>query len=181
MSNSKTGIILAAMAFSAGARAQSVDSRAVLDAWIANTETHVVQAADALGEDKFNFAPAGAGFKGVRTFGDQVRHLAALNYMVAARILGEQPPQGEHDEEAPGSVRTKAQTLEYVQGSFAYLHRAVASLSGSALAQPIPGTKGTWQSSRLGLVVDAVAHSFDHYGQMVEYLRMNGVVPPDSR
>jgi hypothetical protein len=57
----------------------------------------------------------------------------------------------------------------------------MASITENTLTEPIPGTKGTWQRTRLGLAVDSVAHSYDHYGQMVEYLRMNGIIPPASR
>ncbi len=57
----------------------------------------------------------------------------------------------------------------------------MASVTEDKLVQPIPGTTGTWQTTRLGLAIDAIAHSYDHYGQMVEYLRMNGVIPPASR
>ena len=153
----------------------------VLDAWISNVENEVVPAAAALAEDKFEFAPANGEFHGVRTFGGQIKHLAANNYEVAARILGDKPPHGEHGEEAPHSVRTKTEIMEYVKGSFAYLHRAIAVITERTLTEPIPGAQGTWQRTRLGLAIDAVAHSYDHYGQMVEYLRMNGVIPPASR
>jgi len=153
----------------------------VLDAWIANVENEVVSAAAALPEDKFQFAPTGGGFHGVRTFSGQISHLAANNYEVGARILGEKPPHGEHGEEAPDTVRTKAQIMEYLKGSFAYLHRGMAAITEGTLTEPIPGVTGTWQRTRLGLAIDAVAHSSNHYGQMVEYLRMNGVIPPASR
>jgi hypothetical protein len=164
-----------------GAASLQLSASQVLDAWIANVENEVVSAAAALPEDKFEFVPVSGAFQGVRTFAGQIKHLAANNFEVAARILGEKPPQGEHGEEAPASVRTKAEIVEYVKGSFAYLHRAMAAITENTLTEPIPGTQGTWQRTRLGLAIDAVAHSYDHYGQMVEYLRMNGVVPPASR
>jgi hypothetical protein len=153
----------------------------VLDAWVSNVENEVVPAAAALAADKFAFAPVNGEFQGVRTFAGQIKHLAANNYQVAARILGEQPPHGEHDEQAPDSVKTKAEILEYLKGSFVYLHRAMTVIDEKTLVQPIPGAKGTWERTRLGLAVDAVAHGYDHYGQIVEYLRMNGVIPPASR
>ena len=71
--------------------------------------------------------------------------------------------------------------MEYLRGSFAILHRAVATVDERNLTSPIDGLTGTWQRTRLGLLVDAFAHSSDHYGQMVEYLRANGIVPPASR
>jgi hypothetical protein len=153
----------------------------VLEDLVSNAEKEIVPAAEAMPEDKYSFAPSGGEFTGVRTFAEQVKHLAAANYQLGARILGEAPPHGEHNESAPDSVRSKQEIVAYMKGSFAILHRAVASIHESNLSYPISGTKGTWQRTRLGLAVDAVAHSYDHYGQIVEYLRMNGIVPPASR
>jgi uncharacterized damage-inducible protein DinB len=149
-----------------------------LDVWIANTEKEVVAAADAMPEEKYAFAPTAGEFTGVRTFAEQVKHLSAANYQLAARILDENPSHGEHNETAPDSIKGKAQIMEYVRGSFAALHRAVVTISETNMLDPL-GSRGP--RNRLESAVDAVAHSYDHYGQMVEYLRMNGIVPPASR
>lgn len=159
----------------------ALNASQVLNAWVSQVENEVVPAAAALSKDKFDFAPSSGEFQGVRTFGGQLKHLAASNYQIGAVILGEKPPHGEHSEEAPDSVRSKGEIMEYLGGSFAYLHGAMASITASSLTEPIPGTKGTWQRTRLGLAIDSVAHSYDHYGQIVEYLRMNGIIPPASR
>ena len=170
--------VIAAQTQSGSAR---LNASQVLDAWISNVENEIVPAANALAEDKFDFAPVNGEFHGARTFGGQIKHVAASNYQIGAQILGEKPPHGEHGEEAPGSVRTKSEIVEYLKGSFAYLHRAMASITEKTLTEPIPGAKGTWQRTRLGLAIDSVGHSYDHYGQIVEYLRMNGIIPPASR
>lgn len=162
-------------------RANNLSAGQVLDELMSNAEKEIVPAADAMPEDKYAFAPTNGEFKGVRSFAGQVKHLSAANYQLAARILGEKPPHDEQNETAPDSVQSKEQIVEYLKGSFAYLHTAVASINDKSLSDPIAGTKGTWQRSRIGLATDAVAHSYDHYGQMVEYLRMNGIVPPASR
>ena len=141
-----------------------------IDEWIAEAETHVVPAADAMPEAKYSFAPVHGKFRGVRTFAEQVKHLAANNYAMAAHIEGRKPSADEASEEGPASVKTKAEILAYLKGSFAALHKAIA--------QPNTANEkhdATWYG------VDAVAHSFNHYGQIVEYLRMNGIVPPASR
>jgi len=153
----------------------------ILDELVSNAEKEIVPAAEAMPEEKYSFAPSGGEFKGVRTFAEQVKHLAAANYQLAARILGEDPPHHERNESAPDSVKGKQEVLDYLRGSFTYLHRAVTNINEKNLVDPIPGTKGAWQRTRLGAAVDAVAHSYDHYGQMVEYLRMNGIIPPASR
>jgi uncharacterized damage-inducible protein DinB len=153
----------------------------VLNDWVTNIEQLLVPAADAMPEAKYSFTPNSGEFKGVRTFGEQVKHLAAANYQLGSRILGEGPPPGTQGEAAPSSVNSKAEIMEYLKGSFACLHRAAAKVDEKNEVEPIAGTKGTWQRTRLGLLIDALAHSSNHYGQMVEYLRMNGIVPPESR
>jgi hypothetical protein len=94
-------------------------------------------------------------------------------------MLAQTPTRDQESETGPDAVRSKSQIIDYLKGSFAALHRAVASINEENLVQPlaIPLT----QKTRLQLAVDVVAHSYDHYGQMVEYLRMNGIVPPASR
>jgi hypothetical protein len=150
----------------------------VLEFWISDTERLAVPAAEAMPESKYSFAPANGEFQGVRTFAEQVKHLAAANYQLGAATLGEDPPAGTQNESAPPSVQTKAEIMEYLKGSFACLHRAAAVLSEKNMNDPIASKGGR---TRMWLLIDAVAHSSNHYGQMVEYLRMNGIVPPASR
>ena len=101
----------------------------VVDFWVTNTEQLVVPAADAMPEAKYSFAPSNSEFSGVRTFAEQVKHLAAANYQLAAATLGEEPPAGTAHETAPDKVKTKAQIMDYLKGSFASLHRAAAALN----------------------------------------------------
>lgn len=147
-------------------------------------ESEIVRAADAMPADKYGFTPADGEFKGVRTFGQQIRHLAATNYILAAAALGERPPADAGDEAGPDSVRTKAQLVAYLTGSFTSLERTAEAIGDAqhpaVESSPISPLQGT-SATRLALTVEALIHSFDHYGQMVEYLRMNGVVPPASR
>ena len=150
-----------------------------LDFWIANTEKEVVSAADVMPEEKYSFAPTAGEFTGARTFAQQVKHLAANNYRMAAYILSQTPTPDQESETGPDAVRSKAQIMDYVKGSFAALHRAVAVVNEGNMVEPL--TVPPMQNTRLQLAVDAVTHSYDHYGQMVEYLRMNGIVPPASR
>jgi uncharacterized damage-inducible protein DinB len=153
----------------------------VLEEWIINVEKEVVPAADAMPEDKYDFAPRNGEFAGVRTFAEEIKHLAAANYQLGSRVLGEQPPAGTAHERAPESVKTKAEIMAYLRGSFACLHRAAARMDEKSALEPLPDGPDSRLQTRLGLLVDALAHSSNHYGQMVEYLRMNGIVPPASR
>jgi hypothetical protein len=150
----------------------------VVDFWVTNTEQLVLPAADAMPEGKYSFAPSNGTFSGVRTFAEQVKHLAAANYQLAAGTLGEEPPAGTDHETAPDSVKTKAQVMVYLKGSFTSLHRAAAALNENNMDDPM-SSKGS--RTRLLMLIDAVVHSSNHYGQMVEYLRMNNIVPPASR
>jgi hypothetical protein len=143
----------------------------------------IVSAADAMPADKYGFAPTDGEFKGVRTFGQMVKHLSATNYILAAAALAEEPPADAGDELGPEAVRTKAEVLNYLKGSFAYLDKAIEAIgqkTAPVRSSPISPLKNT-EATRLALVVESLVHAFDHYGQMVEYLRMNGVVPPASR
>jgi len=133
--------------------------------------------------DKFGFAPTDGEFKGVRTFGQMVKHLSATNHILAAAALGEEPPVDAGDEVGPEAIRTKAEILNYLNDSFAHLSKAIEAIgqtNSSLNPSPIsPLKKG--EVTRSALVVEALMHACDHYGQIVEYLRMNGVVPPASR
>ena len=143
----------------------------------------IVSAADAMPADKYGFAPTDGEFKGVRTFGQQVKHLAATNHILAAAALGEESPTGAGDERGPETVRTKAEILDYLNGSFEHLARAIEAVGDKntrVKSSPISPLKAA-ETTRLALTVEAMIHAFDHYGQVLQYLRMNGVVPPASR
>ena len=154
-----------------------------LQALLRIAEKEIISAVEAMPADKFGFAPTDGDFKGVRTFGQMVKHLSATNYILAAVALGEQPPADAGDELGPETVRTKAEILNYLDGSFAQLYRAteaIGQMIPSVNAQPISPLK-QGEITRSALIVESLMHAYDHYGQMVEYLRMNGVVPPASR
>ncbi|MFZ0038857.1 MAG: DinB family protein [Candidatus Acidiferrales bacterium] len=152
-----------------------------LDFWITNTERLVVSAADAMPVEKYSFAPTAGEFTGVRTFAQQIKHLAANNYRMAAYILNQAPTPDQEAETGPETVQSKAQIMEYVKGSFAALHRAMTAINETNMLEPMTASASLRQTTRLQLAIDVVAHSSNHYGQMVEYLRMNGIVPPASR
>jgi hypothetical protein len=153
----------------------------VLDSSVTNVEHEFVPAAEAMPEDKYSFAPTTGEFKGVRTFAQQVRHVAAVNYILAATILAEKSPVDTGGESGPDSIKSKADIIKYLKDSFAYLHKATLSINDKNLIAPTKNPFGEGTATRLALTTGAVGHSFDHYGQMVEYLRLNGIVPPASR
>jgi len=145
-------------------------------------EKLVVDAAEAMPEDKFNFSPEGlnipAGeYKGVRTFAVEVKHIATSNYFMWSALAGEKLPDGLKDGNGPETLKRKAEIIQFLKDSFALGHRAAATLTVQNMLQTPENRKTT----RLHLVEFGVAHAYDHYGQMIEYLRMNGIVPPASR
>jgi hypothetical protein len=184
------GILLLALgplgvpAHAQGMQAQPDQKRTfamVLDHSLSNVEQEVVPAAEAMPDGKFNFAPTQGEFKGVRTFAQQVKHIAAVNYMMAGAILGEKPPVELGGENGPDNITSKADVVKFLKDSFAYLHKALNSIDENNVLGLVQTPFGPNKASRLGLSVIAISHPFDHYGQMAEYLRMNNIVPPASR
>lgn len=136
-------------------------------------------AADAMPENKYSYAPTSGEFKGVRTFAEEVKHVAAVNYIFGAAILQEKPPVDVGGENGPDSVKTKAEILKFASDSFDYLQKALASVTDKNELDLVDSFFG--KVPRLTIASFACAHPMDHYGQMVEYLRSNGIVPPASR
>ena len=139
-------------------------------------EGEFVSAAEAMPEDRFDFAPptTAGDFKGVRSFGGQVKHVAQANYY----FFGD--PKVTQDEakaknEALEKLTSKADIIKALKESFVQAHAYVDSTTAeNAFVTTASGTRG-------GMAAFGMAHLMDHYGQMVVYLRMNGIVPPASR
>lgn len=153
----------------------------VLDGNVKIIESEFVPAAEAMPDDKYDFAPTNGEFKGVRTFGQQIKHVAAVNYMIAARILGEKPPVELGGESGPDNIKTKADIVKFAKDSFAYAHKAVNSITDETALSEVDSPFGNNKVTKMGLASFFPWHGFDHYGQIVVYLRMNGIVPPASR
>lgn len=153
------------------------------DRMTSNAEGEFIGAAEAMPEDKYSFAPSTSmgEFKGVRTFAQQVKHVSAVNYMLGAAILGEKPPVELGGENGPDSIKTKAEIVKFAKDSFEYAHKAMKSITDQNVMGLVQSPFGPNQTSRTTLAMFIIAHPFDHYGQMVEYLRMNGIIPPASR
>jgi uncharacterized damage-inducible protein DinB len=153
----------------------------VLDHTVLNLEEELIPAAEAMPEDKFGFAPTNGEFKGVRTFAQQIKHVAAVNYEIGAAILEQKPPVDINEEAGPASITTKTDVLKYLKESFEYVHKAIATINEKNVVVTVKSPFGEGAVSRLGLATSIAWHGYDHYGQMVVYLRMNGIIPPASR
>jgi hypothetical protein len=149
------------------------------------TERKVLAVAEAMPAEKYGFTPTAGEFRGVRNFREQLKHIAADNYLDGAALLTEKSPPGNlmPGENGPASVKTKTEVIAYLKNSFAYLHRAVRMMDdGNApLARPDYLPYGPGTTTRLLVMLANIGHTNDHYGQLVEYLRMSGIVPPASR
>lgn len=151
-------------------------------------EYDIRSAAEALPDDKWDFRPAPGMFKSekpefgpaeVRTFREQVKHVACSNFAFAAELDGTKPPEG-CDKEGPSPAHTRAELLTYLRDSFTALKKSLNAVTVQNMFDPIHGPYAT-PNTRLGLAEICVWHNADHYGQMAIYLRLNGIVPPSSR
>ena len=172
-------LILLGAPRSAGAQ-ETVDPMAASVAqWFTMIERSFVSLADAMPEEKYAFKPTGGAFEDARTFGDQVKHVACANFAFFNEIEKKEPPVG-CGTGGPSPAKTKEEIMAYLRESFAYAGRVMQTLTPENALEPAGGPYGG-KSTRLGLTTLAVWHASDHYGQLVVYLRLNGIVPPASR
>jgi uncharacterized damage-inducible protein DinB len=146
---------------------------------LALVEHDVVGLAAAMPADCYDFRPPAGAFTGARTFGEQVKHVATVIFLTAAIVLDEKSPYapGSHDN-GPDEVQGKDAIVAYLISSIAYARRAMASLTEENALEPLKTCFGAQPRSQIAAGV--FYHSYDHYGQMVVYARMNGVVPPSA-
>ena len=146
---------------------------------LAMVERDFVSLADAMPAEKYGFKPTAGEFKGVRTFGEQVKHVACANFAFYNEIETKTPPEG-CETGGPSPAKTKAELMAYLRESFAYAGRVLKTLTPANAMEPVGGPYGG-PSTRLGIATLSIWHASDHYGQLVVYLRLNGIVPPASR
>ncbi|MGA2197624.1 MAG: DinB family protein [Bryobacteraceae bacterium] len=152
------------------------------DGQLSGIEHELVPLAEAMPADKFDFAPTAGEFKGVRTFAQQCKHVATVLYLVSATALEQKPPVDlGAGENGPDSVKTKDQVVKFLKDAFAYAHKATLSLTAKNELDMVKSPFGQGEMARGTLGGLLTWHSFDHYGQMVVYARMNGIIPPASR
>jgi hypothetical protein len=157
---------------------------ALVDRQVSQYEKNVVEAAEAMPADKFDFTPASlnipnSAYKDVRTFAVLVKHTATANYRFWTTLTGEKMPENIKGPNGPDELKTKAEIVQFLKDSFAVGHRAAKTVTPENALEQLPFFRGS--APRLLIASGAVIHAADEYGQMVEYLRMNGIVPPASR
>jgi uncharacterized damage-inducible protein DinB len=154
------------------------------DSQLSVIEGEMMSAVKAMPGDKFGFAPSAAifmpgqktEFATVRTFAQQATHVAEANYFFYGIVSGLKP---DVDPQAILKLTKKDDVVAALAGSFAFAHKAIATLTPANSFEVIKSPEPGFQT-RATLAAFGIAHGFDHYGQMVEYLRMNGIVPPAS-
>lgn len=151
-----------------------------IDGMLSMFEAEMMGAAKAMPADKYEFVPktamiAGSKFDGVRTFAEQVSHVIQANYSFYSRV-GDMKIDA--DMKAIGTMTKKDDLVAALAACFAFSHKAVATITPANAFLVIKGADG--MNTRATLATFGVAHGYDHYGQLVEYLRMNGIVPHAS-
>jgi uncharacterized damage-inducible protein DinB len=139
-------------------------------------ERNFLSIAEAMPGPKYAYIPTEGNFDGVRSFGEQVKHVACAQFAFFNEIEGKTPP--EHCERGgPSKATTKAELIKYLRDSFEYGDRVLATITAKNALDRVDGPYAG-PNTRLGIAVAAVWHITDHYGQLVVYLRINGIVPP---
>jgi uncharacterized damage-inducible protein DinB len=181
-----TGVTLAQASGSSKAATEGHATIAsVLDNQLNNIEHEVMGAAEAIPEDKYDFSPATSNIPGdfktpdpVRTISQQFKHIGDALEAYSSIILGEKPPTS-NEENGPKNVKTKSDVISYLKGAFAKAHSAINTLTEQDATEEV--SAGKRKVPRLALAVGMIGHSDNHYGQLIEYMRMNSIVPPESR
>ena len=143
------------------------------------TEDNLLSLAEAMPEDRYSFMPTHGNFQDVRSFGEQIKHIACAQFAFFNEFEGKKPPddceKGGHD-----PARTKSELIVYLKNSLDYGNRVLATLTANNALDRVEG-RYAGPNTKLGISVVAVWHLTDHYGQLVEYLRMNGIAPPQTQ
>jgi hypothetical protein len=144
-------------------------------------EDQFLSVAEAMPAEKYSYIPSAAGgkFDGVRSFSEQVKHVACANFAFFNEIEGKNPPDG-CEKGGPAPAATKVELLKYLRDSFDYGNKVLATINEKNAMDRVEGRYGG-PNTKLGLAIIAVWHVADHYGQIVYYLRLNGIVPPPTQ
>jgi hypothetical protein len=161
------------------ANAQIARPAEAYDALLSDCEQVMVGVAKAMPADKYDFTPSSLGianfkFTGIRTFAKQVKHVAQQNYVFFSDVGRLQP---DVDVDAIAKLKTKDDIVAALEASFAFAHKAVATLTIENAWEVVPGPQ---LATRATTAAHGIAHGYNHHGQLVEYERMNGIDPPQG-
>jgi uncharacterized damage-inducible protein DinB len=137
----------------------------------AQLKNNVVKAAEKMPEESYGFRPS----HDVRTFGQLIGHVANAEFNFCAAVLGEKNPNTVNVEKEKTS---KADLVAAITESFNYCQKAYLYLSDDKIAET--AKMGNNERSKFGLLAFNNAHTNEHYGNIVTYMRIRGLVPPSS-
>jgi uncharacterized damage-inducible protein DinB len=165
-----TTTLLAAPAFAAQASPAQTFGKL-----LSGQEEEIVAVAEAMPADKYGFAPTSGQFKGVRTFAQQLTHVAEAQYSFFG-AFGVKPTI---DPKSLEKLTSKDDVIQALKDSFVFAQRATETMTVQNAFEEIQSRDGA--NTRTSIAAFSLEHTNDHYGQLIEYLRMNGIVPPGSR
>ena len=148
-------------------------SQAIRDEWN-GVKQNVRKSAAVMPADKYGFKPVAS----VRSFGQILAHLAGANYVFCAAVKGEKAPHTEDEFEK--SATTAPAIAKALQDSIVYCDAAYTALTDQGAGEAINAPFGTGKTARAAALMGNTGHLQEHYGNLVTYLRMNGLVPPSS-
>ena len=172
-----TGFAVVLMTLLAGsATAQSGDpiSQAVRQAWD-DAKGNLGQSAELMPDADYAFKPT----EQVRTFGQILAHVAGANYVFCSAAKGEKSPFTEDHFEK--GAKTKAEIAKAVNGSIAYCDAIYKALTDKSAAESVTMAFGMGNRPRVSALIGNTGHVQEHYGNLVTYFRIKGMVPPSSR
>jgi uncharacterized damage-inducible protein DinB len=164
--------LLTSMGWAQGSTKILSSSQAVLELWN-DLGRKLIAMAEDFPEDKYDFKPVPA----QRSFAEQLLHMAGSNDLFTAVAKGEKPV----DDEARDHYKTKAAVVAYVKKSFADGAAIIQSRGDAGMAKTVVSFESHETLPLLDLAYELIEHSAEHYGQLVVYYRVAGLVPPESR
>jgi uncharacterized damage-inducible protein DinB len=139
-------------------------------------KNYVIKAADKMPEEHWAFKPT----PDVRSFGQLIGHIADANFVICGMVSGEKPPAGgfEPASSIEQTKKTKAELTKALADSFAFCDKAHAAMTDADGATMIKSFVG--EMAKLSFLEFNTHHDFEHYGNIVTYMRLKGLVPPSS-
>jgi uncharacterized damage-inducible protein DinB len=157
-------------AIAAPAAAQTSPMTAALKGQFEIVKGNIVKSAEKVSEDLYSFKPTPE----VRSFGQVVAHVADANFMICSRAAGTTAPS----ESVEKTKSSKADLQKALADSFAACDAAFAAMTDAKAAEVIDFFGG--KQPRLAVLAFNTAHDFEHYGNLVTYMRLKSIVPPSS-
>lgn len=164
-----------ALAFSVStAAAQNPVSDSLRSSW-AGTKRNIKESAEQMPEANYSFKPT----PDVRSFGEILAHVAGASYILCAAAKGEKSPFAEEAFEK--TATTKAAIVKVTNEAIAYCDGAYAAATDATLGQMVATPFGSGQVARANPFIGQIGHDNEHYGNLVTYFRIKGMVPPSSK